>query len=1158
MSNAVDLKSVFGRAINMESHDERSKFLDEACSGHPGLRAQVEELLASLEEAGEFMEGPAATQLKATADMAQVAHRVGDAVGPYKLLQPIGEGGMGVVFMAEQSKPVERRVALKIIKPGMDSQQVIARFEAERQALAMMDHPNIARVLDAGTTQSNLPYFVMELVKGMPITKYCDEQRLSTQERLRLFLPVCHAVQHAHQKGIIHRDLKPGNVLVARYDDRPIPKVIDFGVAKAITQKLTEKTMFTQFGQVVGTLEYMSPEQAQVNQLDVDTRSDIYSLGVVLYELLTGSTPISGRQLRSAAFDEMMRMIREEDPPLPSIRLSTADTLPSVAANRSIEPRQLGSLIRGDLDWIVMKSLEKDRNRRYDTAKGFANDIQRHLEDEPVLARPPSVSYRLQKAWRRNRVVISAGLTIATSLVIAAAVSIWQAFEATAARHLAEESMQQAVVAKGKASAAQTLAETQRDELRRHAYVGDIGLAHEAIRTGNLGRAQELLARHRPQAGEEDLRGFEWRFLWSRAQGNYTADLGPYDAFLRGLAISPDGKHVAMRRGTGQRIEIVHIDTHSVVKTIEQVAPPLMYSPSGNVLVASREDQLVGFDTRTWRELGTLPAKFPAAFGQSDDGEILVAVNGDQLSFIRATAWESPETLSNASDSKRVLTPGYGNAGHMGTALSVSADGSTVYLAGGTGVRRWDLETLRELVPFATPNGLPEVFQTGNREGFSCSATSPDGTLAVGDRWGQVHLLDGATGEFLYTFDAHTGWVTTVCFSQDGKRLVSAGADRMVIVYDPAQRIVVKRLLGHRQQVWGLDMSANGERVVSAAGHGDHAFVWSLIDAEGSALDRARPTYFAVLADGRILCRPGAGRRSALYDPRTDQFEFPWDEEPVRLDQLREVFMIAASSNAEWLVTQDKQGARTVKVWSLKSGDPPHELLPATGAARALFSPDSRYLLLVGSTGSGGAVGQVNLLRTEDWSGQLLFKGRTAAIGGIAFSGNSNYLAFSDTEHRRVLVYDLHSGPTSILEEQGMNAWSVGLSRTGRWLAVGYTDNRIRIYDFDHQEWVAVLDGHVNSAFSLAFSPDDRTLASSSFAGLKFWNVATWQELLSQEMDAAPIYFSPDGRYLAALATKIGPGVLFDRGYGLRVMRAPALAEIDARIEASEARLRAP
>src|SRR5687767_682642 len=400
---------MFLEAIAIDSVDERASYLDKACAADSDLRASVETLLAAHTSAGDFLESPAlAGAEQRTRSRAELLTPPGTVIGRYKLLEPIGEGGYGTVFMAEQTTPVQRKVALKITKAGMDTRQVIARFEAERQALALMDHPNIAKVFDAGVTDTGRPYFVMELVKGVPITKYCDEHRLTPRQRLELFVQVCHGVQHAHQKGIIHRDLKPTNVMVALYDGVPVPKVIDFGVAKATGQRLTERTMFTGFGDVIGTPQYMSPEQAELNQLDVDTRSDIYSLGVLLYELLTGSTPLESKRVREAALLEVLRVIREEEPPRPSTRLTTAAELPTIAAQRGLEPKKLSTLVHGELDWIVMKALEKDRTRRYETANGFARDIERYLHDEAVLACPPSASYRFRKFSRRHRTALLA------------------------------------------------------------------------------------------------------------------------------------------------------------------------------------------------------------------------------------------------------------------------------------------------------------------------------------------------------------------------------------------------------------------------------------------------------------------------------------------------------------------------------------------------------------------------------------------------------------------------------------------------------------------------------------------------------------------------------------------------------------------------------
>src|SRR5262245_4346845 len=434
------------------------RFLDDACGGDAPLRARAEELLRAHLDAGNFLGGP--QPLDATQDESLV-EGPGTVIGPYKLIEQIGEGGMGLVFLAEQLRPVRRLVALKVLKPGIDSRQVTARFEAERQALALMDHPHIAKVHDAGTTPDGRSFFVMELVKGVPITKYCDEHHLTPRQRLELFVPVCQAIQHAHQKGVIHRDIKPSNVLVALYDDKPVPKVIDFGVAKATGAQLTEQTLHTGFGAVVGTLEYMSPEQAGFNQLDVDTRSDIYSLGVLLYELLTGSPPFTRKELETAGMLEMLRVIREEEPSKPSTKLSTAEGLPTLAANRGTEPAKLTKLVRGELDWIVMKALEKDRSRRYETANGFALDVQRYLADEPVQACPPSTVYRLRKFARRNKAVLSTFALVAAALIVGTTVSVWQAIEATWARDAEREARIDLDKALGAATASEQTARIQ-------------------------------------------------------------------------------------------------------------------------------------------------------------------------------------------------------------------------------------------------------------------------------------------------------------------------------------------------------------------------------------------------------------------------------------------------------------------------------------------------------------------------------------------------------------------------------------------------------------------------------------------------------------------------------------------------------------------------
>ena len=552
MNNPPDREvAVFNAALQLPA-GQRAAYLDAACAGENALRLKIEALLRVHDEVGTFLEnptqeaGPSAAEKPGPSGTIRISappiEKTGERIGRYKLLQQIGEGGCGVVYMAEQEEPVRRKVALKVIKLGMDTKHVIARFEAERQALALMDHPNIAKVLDAGATDTGRPFFVMELVWGIKITDYCDQNHLDTEARLKLFTQVCQAVQHAHQKGIIHRDIKPSNILVADHDGVPVPKVIDFGIAKATTdQRLTDKTLFTALEQFIGTPAYMSPEQARLSGLDIDTRTDIYSLGVLLYELLTGKTPFDAKDLLAAGLEEMRRTIREKEPQRPSTALSTmlAADLTTVARHRQSEAPKLVHLVRGDLDWIVMKALEKDRSRRYETANGLAVDVQRHLENEPVAARPPSNVYRFQKMVRRNQLAFFATSAVAAALVTGLAVSTWLFFKEKEARLLAVAARQEAEVARGH----ETI-------LRQQAQAGaKIVQAKLLYDGGNLDGAEKLLnqipaALIQPDPMHADLRrGLGcWHALhnrWSEAASNFKI-LGRVDQLDGGNEITLD------------------------------------------------------------------------------------------------------------------------------------------------------------------------------------------------------------------------------------------------------------------------------------------------------------------------------------------------------------------------------------------------------------------------------------------------------------------------------------------------------------------------------------------------------------------------------------------------------------------------------------------
>ncbi len=512
------VEEIFCAALEVTDPEERGRFLDHACAGDSPLRSAVEAMLAAQSNFEKnfsvprpaLMSGwqisPPLADLPGDRDRVDsrlpVEEEVGQRIGAYKVLQKIGEGGCGSVYMAEQEQPVRRRVALKIIKLGMDTKNVIARFEAERQALAMMDHPNIARVLDAGATETGRPFFVMELVRGVKLTTYCDEHRLAARQRLELFIHICHAIQHAHQKGIIHRDIKPSNVLVTLHDGVPVPKVIDFGIAKAIEGRLTDQTLFTAYEQFVGTPAYMSPEQAEMSGLDVDTRSDIYSLGVLLYELLTGKTPFDQQELLQSGLDEMRRTLREREPHRPSTKIDglRAEELTQTALHRQVEPRRLKLLLRGDLDWIVMKALEKDRRRRYQTANGLAMDVQRYLDNEPVIARPPSRLYRFQKLVRRNQAVFWGVGAVSLTLLAGLGTSSWLFVRER---------------------------EASRNEARLHAEAEDraeIAQAALLINRGKLEEADHLVDKIRIPVTEPSLEAaFVFRSLadWNVTQGRW-------------------------------------------------------------------------------------------------------------------------------------------------------------------------------------------------------------------------------------------------------------------------------------------------------------------------------------------------------------------------------------------------------------------------------------------------------------------------------------------------------------------------------------------------------------------------------------------------------------------------------------------------------------
>ena len=638
-----DIDAIFHAALQIVDRDERESYLESACGTDLELRRRVKSLVEADVHADDYFQTAQVTPGKSLGDHQSTLTQTtpvetpGTKIGRYKLLQQIGEGGFGGVWMAEQSEPVKRRVALKIIKLGMDTREVIARFEAERQALAMMDHPNIAKVLDAGATENGRPFFVMELVKGIPVTEFCDGRQLDTKQRLELFTDVCSAINHAHQKGVIHRDIKPSNILVTLHGDKPVPKVIDFGIAKATQQELTDKTLFTRFEQFIGTPVYMSPEQAALSGLDIDTRSDIYALGVLLYELLTGKPPFDSKTLVSAGYEEMRRIIREEEPARPSVRLGTVvgDERTTLAKAHDVEPEKLRRLVKGELDWIVMKAIDKDRARRYETANAFALDIRRFLADEPVTAVAPSAAYRFRKFARRNRAVLGVAAVITLLLVAGVAVSTWQAVRATRAEQFARETANSEQAARIAEADQRQSAESNAHQSRLNLYAADMNLAHAAVRASNIGRAARLLDRHIPKEGEEDLRHWEWRYLWRLIQGDELYALPPFDSDVFNIDHSPDGRHLAIALFDG-RLLIWDLKRNRQVKALAPASGQLakcLYSPDGTTLLAyhNRGGGVRRWDARTLVEKSPLAVREPLDRGWirdlsvSDDGKFVAA-----------------------------------------------------------------------------------------------------------------------------------------------------------------------------------------------------------------------------------------------------------------------------------------------------------------------------------------------------------------------------------------------------------------------------------------------------------------------------------------------------------------------------------------------------